>query len=81
MLVYLSKNEWLYSWLQDRWTDDLLQILNDHPGLSVKTVGEYKRAIGRLLGENGYRWKVTSNNDLIIVMSEEEYVFLKLKYS
>lgn len=80
MLVYLSKNEWVYNWLGDRWKDEMLQILNDHPGLSIKTITEYKRAIGKLLEEHGYRYKVTSNHDLIVVMSEEEYIFLKLKY-
>ena len=80
MLVSLNRNTWLYNWLQDRWESEMLQILNDHPGLSVKTISEYKTAIGKLLLENGYRSKLTSTTDLIIVMTEEEYVFLKLKY-
>jgi len=80
MLVYLSKNEWIYGWLQDRWGIEMLQILNEHPGLSIKTINEYKRAIAKLLEENGYRVKVTSTSDLIIVLSEQDYIMLKLRY-
>ena len=38
------------------------------------------REFSNLLIKNGYKTKVTKNNDVIIVMTEEEFVFLKLKY-
>ena len=42
---------------------------------------EIKKQIIMKLTTFGYKVKFTSGNDAIISMSEEEYVFLKLKYS
>ena len=80
MLVSLDKNKWLYDWLQEKYHDDLLAIV---VGLEdvVPRPNKMREGVARLLTSKGYKTKLTSKFDIIISMSEEEYVFLKLKYS
>jgi hypothetical protein len=79
MLISLDKNKWMYDWLQDRWRDDLLAIIL---GLEdeVPRPNNMRKGIAKLLEVNGYKTKLTSKFDVIISMTEEEYIILKLKY-
>ena len=79
MLISLDKNKWMYDWLQDRWRDDLLAIIL---GLEdeVPRPNNMRKGIAKLLEVNGYKTKLTSKFDVIISMTEEEFIFLKLKY-
>ena len=79
MLISLDKNKWMYDWLQDRWRDDLLAIIL---GLEdeVPRPNNMRKGIAKLLEANGYKTKLTSKFDVIISMTEEEFIFLKLKY-
>jgi hypothetical protein len=79
MLVSLDKNKWLYDWLQETYHDDLLTII---VGIDdgVPRPNKMREGIAKLLSSRGYKTKLTSKFDIIIAMTEEEYILLKLKY-
>ena len=79
MLVSLDKNKWMYEWIQDRWQDDLLAIILGLEDV-VPRPNNMRKGIAKLLESNGYVTKLTSKFDIIISMSEKEYILLKLKY-
>lgn len=82
MLVSLNKNPWLWNWIYE---------LIDHKDPEFKEYlitafaktkpEEMKDRLIKKLEDFGYKVKLTRNKDAIIVMKEEEYIFLKLKYS
>jgi len=80
MLVSLNNNPWMWSWIYD--TVDPEVTLRNYliTAYSRTRPEEIKKQLINKLSDKGYKVKFTSNNDIIIVMSEEEYVFLKLKY-
>lgn len=80
MLVSLDKNKWMYDWIQDNYHDELLAIVMGIDDVTPRP-NEMRKGIARLLESNGYRTKLTSKFDIIVSMTEKEYVFLKLKYS
>lgn len=80
MLISLDKNKWLYDWMQDRWENELvtgLRLLDD----MVPRPNTMRQNIASMLNRKGYKTKLTRNYDVIIAMNEQEFVFLKLKYS
>lgn len=79
MLVSLDKNKWLYEWMQDKWRDDLLVIIMGLEDI-VPRPNKMREGIAKLLTSKGYKTKLTSKFDIIISMTEEEYIVLKLKY-
>jgi hypothetical protein len=79
MLVSLDKNKWLYDWMHDRFHNDLLAIIMGIDDV-VPRPHEMRKGIAKLLTAHGYKTKVTSKHDIIISMTEEEYILLKLKY-
>jgi hypothetical protein len=79
MLVSLDKNKWMYEWIQDQWRDDLLAIILGLEDV-VPRPNNMRKGIAKLLESNGYVTKLTSKFDIIISMSEKEYILLKLKY-
>ena len=79
MLISLDKNKWLYDWMQDSWQDDLYNILT-LDGKEVPRPNDLRGRIVKLLISKGYRAKLTSKFDIIISMSEQDFIFLKLKY-
>lgn len=79
MLVSLDKNKWLYDWLQDKYHDDLLAIVLGLEDV-VPRPNKMREGIAKLLTTKGYKTKLTRKFDIIISMTEEEYMFLKLKY-
>ena len=79
MLVSLNKNVWLWEWIKENWEDDLFKILNQNPPYYSKPNGLIKE-VATLLKNKGYK-AATNGKDIIIVMKEEEFIFLKLKYS
>ncbi len=78
MLVSLNKNKWLLEWMKDNWREETLNIFTLVDSFSSRP--NIAREFSNLLIKNGYKTKVTKNNDVIIVMTEEEFVFLKLEY-
>jgi hypothetical protein len=78
MLVSLNKNKWLLEWMKDNWREETLNIFTLVDSFSSRP--NIAREFSNLLIKNGYKTKVTKNNDVIIAMTEEEFVFLKLKY-
>lgn len=80
MLVSLDKNKWLYDWMQEKWQEELYNIITVN-GKEVPRPNDLRARIVDLLSSKGYRAKLTRKFDIIISMSEEDYVFLKLKYS
>lgn len=80
MLVSLDKNKWLYDWMQDNWQDDLYNIITVD-GNEVPRPNDLRGRIVHLLIAKGFKAKLTSKFDIIISMKEEDFVFLKLKYS
>lgn len=81
MLVSLNKNPWLWKWIYDRVGKDYTELHEYLVSAFAKTrPEEIKKGYVRKLEDFGYRVKFTSNNDTIITMTEEEYMFLKLKY-
>jgi hypothetical protein len=80
MLVSLDKNKWLYDWLQENWQDDLYNIITVYDN-EVPRPNEIRSKIVQMLCSYGYKAKLTSKFDIIISMKEEEFIFLKLKYS
>jgi hypothetical protein len=80
MLVSLDKNKWLFDWIQDNWQTDIYNILTElDPNVPRPNVLRTK--IAKLLQQKGFTTKVTSKHDIIISMKDEEFTFLKLKYS
>ena len=80
MLVSLQKNNWLYDWISDNWKSELTELMTKEDPY-VKRPTNIKKDLAQLLAAKGYKTKVTGKGDIIISMTEEEYVFLKLKYS
>ena len=80
MLVSLDKNKWLYDWMQEVYKDELQRLVFNEE-FNVPRPNHLRVKIAQLLQSKGYRTKVTSKFDIIISMKDQEYVFLKLKYS
>jgi len=80
MLVSLNKNKWIYDWVKDNWEEEFRDIFFSD-GAYVARPSNIKRSIAKLLNEKGYRTKVTSSDNLMIFMKDEEYTFLLIKYS
>jgi hypothetical protein len=69
----------MYEWIQDQWRDDLLAIILGLEDV-VPRPNNMRKGIAKLLESNGYVTKLTSKFDIIISMSEKEYILLKLRY-
>lgn len=80
MLVSLDKNKWLYDWLQEKFHGDLYAIVIGMECV-VPRPNKMREGIAKLLQAHGYKTKLTSKFDIIISMTEEEFIYLKLKYS
>ena len=81
MLVSLNKNPWLWNWiyeLVDHKDPEFREYLLT--AFSRTKPEEIKNRLVKKLEDFGYKVKFTRNKDAIIVMREEEYAFLKLKY-
>lgn len=79
MLISLDKNKWLYDWMQENWQDDLYDIISASDS-EVPRPNDIRSKIVVMLCSKGYKAKLTSKFDIIISMSEKEYIVLKLKY-
>ena len=79
MLVSLQKNNWLYDWISDNWKSELTAMMTKEDPY-VKRPNKIKKDLAQLLASKGYVTKVTGSSDIIISMTEEEFMFLKLKY-
>ncbi len=80
MLVSLNKNIWLWDYIYDRIDEEELGYNKYMFGTySTNTPHEIRIKFLNKMAELGYKVKITSS-DVIIPMTEEEYMFLKLKY-
>ena len=80
MLVSMNKNMWLWKWVYET-VDPDNSIYEYLLSAYAKTrPSEIRNKMVERLVDKGYKVKFTSGNDVIIVMTEEEYMFLKLKY-
>jgi hypothetical protein len=82
MLVSLNKNPWLWNWifeLIDAKDPEFREYLIS--AFSKTRPEEIKNRLIKKLEDFGYKVKFGRNKDAIVVMKEEEYIFLKLKYS
>lgn len=82
MLVSLNKNPWLWNWiydLVDQKDPDFRKYLIS--AFARTRPEEIKNKLVLKLEHFGYKVKITKNNNAIIVMKEEEFIYLKLKYS
>ena len=77
MLVSLDKNIWLYEWMTQTYGNEIYEIIDQKypPRLS-----DLRKQLVKLLINKGYKAHHTSTDDIIIAMTEEEFIFLKLKY-
>jgi len=79
MLISLRKNMWMYLWLKEKYKEEFYEIIfpvnaaNARPEIMNKKLAEF-------LASRGYKSRCTSRGDIILAISEEEYIFLKLKY-
>ena len=80
MLISLDKNRWLYDWMQDNWQEELYSIITSN-GKEVPRPNDIRSRLNNLLISKGYNTKLTSKFDIIISMTEQQYVLLKLKYA
>ena len=81
MLVSLNKNPWLWAWIYEKVDQDSEFRSYLITAFSKTRPEEIKERLVKKLEDFGYKVKFTTNKDAIIVMKEEEYIFLKLKYS
>ena len=70
MLISLDKNKWLFDWIQDNWQDDLYNIITVYD-TEVTRPNEVRSKIVQICSK-GHKTKVTSKNDIIILMKENE---------
>ena len=79
MLISLDKNKWLYNWLQEKYQDELYNIITNE-GIEIPRPNELRARLVQLLNSKGHKAKLTRKFDIIISMKDEDYSFLKLKY-
>ena len=77
MLVSLDKNIWLYEWMTQTYGDEIYQIIDQKYPPRIR---DLRKQLVKLLISKGYKAHHTSTDDIIISMTEEEFIFLKLKY-
>lgn len=82
MLVSLNKNKWLWNYIYEK-IDKMDPEFREYlvTTFSKTRPEEMHTIILKKFETFGYRLKFTSSKDVIIAMTEEEYIFLKLKYS
>jgi hypothetical protein len=80
MLISLDKNKWLYDWLQENYQDELYNIIVNE-GIDVPRPNDLRAKLVELLNSKGYKAKLTRKHDIIISLSEQDFIFLKLKYN
>lgn len=78
MLVSLDKNIWLYEWMTQTYGNEIYEIIDQKYPPRLK---DLRKQLTNLLVSKGYKAHWTSSDDIIIAMTEEEYIFLKLKYA
>lgn len=82
MLVSIEKNIWLWNWIYDLIDDKDPEFREYLTTAFARTKPEeIKRKLLLRLENFGYKVKFTSNKDCIIIMTEQEFIFLKLKYN
>ena len=70
---------WIYLWLKEKYRDEFYNII--FPVIAAQARPEIMNAkLADFLASKGYKSKLTKKGDIIFSMSEEDYVWLKLKY-
>lgn len=82
MFVSLNKNQFLYDWMRDKWHSEILEELVESKVWyrNKEDVNFAKRKLALFLCGKGYVSKVTSRNDILIFIPDQEFVYLRLKY-
>jgi len=80
MLVSLNKNMWLWKWVYETVDPDNSVYEYLLSAYAKTRPSEIRNKMVERLVDKGYTVKITSGQDVIIAMSEEEFTFLKLKY-
>lgn len=80
MLVNLRKNPWLHKWIQETVDPNHVELKNLMMAYSKTRPENIYKNLALKLIDKGYKVKLTNTDNVIISMSEEEFVFLKLKY-
>lgn len=78
MIVSLDKNRWLLDWMGACWNKDIYQFMHSVP--ANQKIHSSRTFLKLFLETKGYKVKITSTEDLLIAMPEEEFIILKLKY-
>lgn len=79
MLISLDKNKWMYEWIMDQYSEEFYNIVVGYD-IEVPHPKKIRKDLATLLTNKGYKVKLTTKFDIIISMSEQEYILLKLKY-
>ena len=79
MLVSLRKNLWIYLWLKDKYKDEFYDVLFPLNAVDARPEVMNKK-LANFLESKGYSNRVTPKGDIVFFMTEEDYVWLKLKY-
>lgn len=78
MLASLNKNQWLNEWIREKIDPN---HLDDKTMLfTINGFRDMRKKLSNMLSSSGYTSRVTSTNDIIISIPDEEFVYLKLKY-
>lgn len=81
MIVSIDKNQWLFKWMSDCWRKDIHRYMHQRlPQYRLNNEDFNRNFLADFLATKGYTAKVT-DNDILLSISEEEFVFLKLKYA
>ena len=64
MLISLDKNKWLYNWLQEKYQDELYNMVTSG-GIEVPRPNELRAKLVQLLNSKGHKAKLTSKFDAV----------------
>ena len=79
MIISLKQNQWLYDWMQEKWHDDFLRMLEDYD-ISKNRPNHLKKKLVSLLKIKGYKARLTKSSDIMIAIPDDQFIFLKLTY-
>lgn len=84
MIVSLNQNLWLFDWFRECYStnfEKFLDNLNDRYTRDFFANNSARKIMRDFLETQGFTAKLTTTQDILISITEEEFVFLKLKYS
>lgn len=79
MLVSLRQNMWMYLWLKENYKEEFYDIIFPMDPSDARPHIMNKK-LAMFLESKGYANRITTRGDIIFSITEEDYVWLKLKY-